>query len=481
MTQASDGAIESFLVGAALMGALLLCVFPVNDFDTFWHLANGRAMVEQHTIVNKEIFSYTRPDAEFRNHQWLAQVMLYETYAKLGPNGLIAFKLLIAAGVIGLLFMAARTQGADALTSASLVLLVFLAGYKRYTERPQLFSFLLLALLALLLNAHRAGRLRPLALYVTVPVTMVLWDITHGAVFGVIYLGAFAAGELVRRFFVPYGREARKDTFKPLMITLLITAACMLASPYGPRSYEMFMAYTTAAPEVIANQEFMPTTLAEFGVFWFLLGLTAALNILFHKKLDIAQALVLAAFAVLGVRYNRAASVFALAALPALAYYLAMVPEILTSATERRWLKGYYALLIAGALACVVLVKLPAPGYAFGFGGGIYEGSFTRGAVDFIKRTDLKGNMYNPGHIGGYLAYEMPQRRIFQYNHTNVFGDLYRESLSPDFLDKYAIAYAIIPHFPPGYSEEFIKPGPQWVMRYDDAEAMVLERRMPPR
>ena len=43
------------------------------------------------------------------------------------------------------------------------------------------------------------------------------------------------------------------------------------------------------------------------------------------------------------------------------------------------------------------------------------------GATKFISKSGLKGNMFNPGHFGGCLAYFLyPERKIFLYNHHIV-------------------------------------------------------------
>ena len=68
-----------------------LVIIPIYDFDIFWHLANGRAMLEQGRIVQEELFSYTARGVAFENNQWLAQIILYVIHKLAGDIGLIIF------------------------------------------------------------------------------------------------------------------------------------------------------------------------------------------------------------------------------------------------------------------------------------------------------------------------------------------------------------------------------------------------------
>jgi hypothetical protein len=73
----------------------LLVFYRIQDFDFFWHVANGKFMVHQGRIINEEIFSFTRPGVSFSNHEWLAQIVFYLIFSSLGSLGIVAFKTLI--------------------------------------------------------------------------------------------------------------------------------------------------------------------------------------------------------------------------------------------------------------------------------------------------------------------------------------------------------------------------------------------------
>jgi hypothetical protein len=471
---------ERLVVVLTFVAVLALVIFPVSNFDLFWHISNGRAMLEEGRIINEEIFSYTAAGKKFHNHEWLSQIMLHLIHDRAGASGLIALKTLVAMAVAMLLYRTARMAGADRLSACMLLGLVFLSSYKRYMVRPQLFSFLFISLLGYLLFGVRAGRLNPRWL-LSVPAIMVLWDLMHGAIYGVVFLSAFVFGETAKKY-LPAGlggRPADTRFLRRLWWTAGLSALFMLLSPYGFRSYGTFLEYTGSNVVVTSNLEFQRTPLMEFGLFWFLLAFALALSLVFVRKLDLTHVCLLLPFAVLAVRYNRATAAFALVVLPVLGYYMSLIALELRGPSERRWLRWYNCTVLSGVAVAVLALKIFTADYAYALGLGMYEKHYPAGAVRFVETAQVGGNMYNPGHIGGYLAYRLyPERKIFQYNHANTFGAVMNETTDEAFINKYEINYAFIPHFPEGYKEDFFS-GPEWVPVYRDRSATVVLRNTP--
>jgi hypothetical protein len=72
--------------------AALTAVFALrrlDDFDTWWHLASGRWIVEHASVPHVDVFSYTVPDHVWINLQWLYDVLLYATYRIGGADLLV--------------------------------------------------------------------------------------------------------------------------------------------------------------------------------------------------------------------------------------------------------------------------------------------------------------------------------------------------------------------------------------------------------
>ena len=425
----------------------LLVTFPVQDFDIFWHLANGRAMVEQGTIINQEIFSFTAQGKHFSNHAWLAQIILFLIFKTWGASGLIGAKVLITIAIGSSLYAFSRRQGVPPLPAALICLLAFGASLFRYVVRPELFSSLFLALTGALLFSYRANTCSAKAL-AALPLIMVLWDFMHGALYGVILLFAFVMGETIKAALKanPTWPPLPKARLKTLWLWGGITLALMLISPYGLRTYDIFLEFMNNNLMTSMTAEFQPTTLGGQPLFWVLLAATVGTLLVAGRRLDLTSLCVLIPFTALAIRYVRGIGPFSLVAALLLAVNLAPILAALSSAPDKtRRLNVLYALLLCAGLGYALVYKFSSPPRYDSLGLGISADAFPVGSARFVKAANLTGNMYNTDRYGGYLAYALaPERKIFHYNHHLLFKALERYVHEPESRAQWRINYAII-------------------------------------
>ncbi len=456
----------------------LLVVFPVQDFDIFWHLANGRAMLEQGRIINQEIFSFTANDKHFSNHAWLAQIILFLIFKTLGPNGLIAAKVLITTAIGACLCWFGRRQGLSTLVAALICLLAFGASLFRYVERPELFSSLFLVMTGALLFASRSNT-RNTKMLPALPIIMVLWDFMHGALYGVILLVAFMLGETLKSLLpakveTTYPPMPQKQ-FKALWLWVGITLLLMLISPYGLRTYDIFYEFMNNNLMTSMTAEFQPTTLGEQPLFWALLALTLVSILAAGRQLDLTSLIVLAPFTGLAIRYVRGIGPFSLVAALLLAVNLApLMAKISSLPNAKQRLNILLIVMLGAGLSYATYYKFsPTPRYD-SLGLGISADAFPVGSARFVQAAKLTGNMYNTDRYGGYLAYYLfPERKIFHYNHHMLFNALERYVHKPESRAGWRINYAII-----GRSDEwdmFTKDG--FVPVYWEATGAVMIKK----
>lgn len=428
-----------------------LVTFPIQDFDIFWHLANGRAMLERGAIVNQEIFSFTSNGKPFSNHAWLAQIILFVIFKALGPNGLIAAKVMITTAIGICLYRFGRRQGLTPLPAALICLLAFGAALFRYVERPELFSSLFLALTGTLLFSYRSKALSAKILP-ALPLIMVLWDFMHGALYGVILLVAFMFGETLR-YTLP--AKTHPDAPPPMpkkqLTTLWLwvgaTLALMLASPYGLRTYDIFYEFMNNNLMTSMTAEFQPTTLGEQPLFWTMLTLTAVTLLAAGRRLDLTSLCLLIPFTTLAIRYVRGIGPFSIVAAILLLVNLPPILAALTasSPTHKRRQEMLCLILLTLGMGYAIYYKLSPPPRYDSFGLGISDDGFPVGSTRFVKAENLAGNMYNTDRYGGYLAYFLfPERKIFHYNHHILFNALERYVHEPETRRQWRINYAII-------------------------------------
>ncbi len=469
-------------LGLLFAAVALLVFYRVQDSDFFWHVANGKAMLQQGRIINEEIFSYTRPGVGFSNHEWLAQIILYVIFNMAGPFGIVMFKTSVVVLLAFLLFKTARFNGADRLWSGLLVAFVIFEGLERYRERPEIFSFLLLGLMGFLLSGHIRGRLKTYTLYM-IPCILVLWDFLHGAMYGIIFFASFVAGETIKHFYRKFSLQKQKELdirddsgVRTLWIVSGISIVAMLVSPYGLRSYDVFIEFLRTNPLVTRINEWTPPNFQDYHAFWFLLALVILLTLIFRKKADITHLLVLLPFTVLALKYRRATPFFGLVAIPLLAIYIS---SIVAKFSNAKWLKGMAYILTAVFIGYTVFIKFLAPDNPYSFGYKVNSILMPVGTTRFIAQSELQGNMVNPGHFGGYLAYYLyPKRKISFYNHHLVFANFPPLASSQNLLDEYKAEYVVADrnYDSSEFNPQIFTPD-RWSLVFWDNVSLVLVRR----
>ncbi len=467
--------------------AMLVCIvvvvlYPVFDYDMYWHLANGREMLSTGHIVNEERFSYTAFGTPFSNHEWLSQIIFFLIYERWGGSGLLGLKLLLTLVIAVFVYRTNRLLGATPALSAVLVVTAITAGFYRYIERPELFSLLGVAALSYLLYSFRAQRCKVKFLY-AVPVILVLWDSLHGAIFGLIVLLAFVTGENIKpwlnthlpawRGLVPMPRER----LRVLNIVCVLTLLALVIDPYGLRSYDIFIQFINGNALVAATMEFQPANWREHKLFWLMLVATVMGLVSARDKIDLTQVLMVAPFALLAVRYSRVIGAFALVDAALLATLATQAASVLASRRRYALLRPLALSTLALALlAYITDIKFTGAHTPQSFGYGVSDEFLPAGSARFIQAENLQGNLYNSGHFGGYLAFFItPLRRIFQYNHHTVFGDTNRYLDHPEDLAQWNINYAVVGS--PAELERLF-PIAEWARVYREPSAVVVVRRV---
>ncbi len=481
--------LEKILLGISFLFVAVLVFYRIQDPDFFWHIANGKAMVEQGRIINEEIFSYTRPGVRFSNHEWLSQVLFYLIFKNGGPLAVVLFKSAITVLIAFLIFKTARFMGAGTSLSALLMVIAILAGVMRYRERPEMFSLLFISLLAFIFYGFKAGRLKSRYVFI-IPVIMVLWDFLHGALYGFMFLSAFVIGETIKSIFPKSaggnagslgGRRSEPGYIKTLLIVYLVSVTAMVINPYALRSYDIFLEFLRTNRMVLNTNEFTPPDFTNFPLFWLLFVFVAGLSLFFIKKVDLTHMFILIPFAALALKYNRVSVVFDLLAVPILAYYASLMRERAKSRLLAACGRILCYAALSAALVYILLLKFFFADGPFTFGYKVNNLLLPVGVTRFIEQSGLKGNMYNPGHFGGYLAYYLyPKRKIFLYNHHAVFGDFPSIVENRNLIEDYNIQYAVLERYW-GNSQSYgaIFAPEFWIPVFWDDAAVVVVRNIP--
>lgn len=464
---------DGLLVTLMLVMSGLIVISPIFDYDLYWHLAFGREMWATGEIIQQEPFSYTAEGIPFHNRAWLAQWIFFALQSLLGWHALLGLKLLITACVALLMYGTARFFDAGRGIAALTVSLGILAGHYRYTERPEIFSLLLIALLAYVLAGWRTARLRE-GVLLAVPPIMLVWDWLHGGIFGLVFLCTFVGIENLFWHFAPGLKAACAP--RRLNWVFGLTLLVMLANPLGLTTYAEFLGHLggISASQPVNNVEYEPLNWREFKSFWVVTVAFSIFAIMQWKRMPLAHALAAIAFLLLAMQVRRMVGVAMILAVPLLAVALTQIANQI----DWRRIAGQIAL---GFLAFVLIAdgishKFLHRESTRKFGWHLDEQFFPVGGVRFVKENSIGGKLFNTGHLGGYLAWELyPYARVFHYNNGATFGDPYRFWGRPDLLKQYDINYAFI-----ALGEEFkLFPAHAWARIYRDSAATLVLKRTP--
>jgi hypothetical protein len=270
-----------------------LATFTHADPDLWGHIRFGLDALDSGRLTAIDRYSFTQ-DRPWHNHEWLSEAVMALAWRLGGVAGLIVLKATLVTAAASVVWGA--TRGANWFVRlTALGWLVFGAVHMISTLRPQLWSFLCMAVLARqLLSPSRMT-------YVVLPVTFAVWANMHGGWFvGLAVLGAWIAGGGV----IEAGNRGR---------TIALALACgagTLATPYGIGSWT-FLLGTVRLERTIT--EWRPLWEGASVAEWVAWGGTTAMlafMALESRVRPIARWLVLAVLAVAAFRIMRMGSLY---------------------------------------------------------------------------------------------------------------------------------------------------------------------------
>jgi hypothetical protein len=193
--------------------------------DLWGHLAFGRLILTQGHLPPRDIYSYSATGLPWHDHEWLSEVVLALCWSSLGVVGLKLMKLAATAAMMTLLALGAAETGAPMPLQLIVLTTGALAIAPMIQFRPQLFDFVALSALLLLLareSYRRAGRL-----WLAIPI-LAFWANLHGGFFvGLAVLAMYTAVTAIEDL-------AAGDGLKRATHLGAVTAGCFLATLLNP-------------------------------------------------------------------------------------------------------------------------------------------------------------------------------------------------------------------------------------------------------
>ena len=420
-------------VAARALSALALLVIAcflartAPDGDLWGHLTFGRDIVRTGHVHGADPYSFTS-DRAWINHEWLAEAAMWIAYAIGATAGLVALKLLLACASGVALLATWRLRPPRPAVRDGMLFLTALGAWPLFaTIRPQTFSVLFCAVLLMVLERARAGRIRWL---LALPVIFAVWVNVHGG-------WIVGAGTLA--IFVAFACCDRSLPARHRLLWIGAAAAAALATLCNPYGLSMLGFLTeTVRPTRADIIEWQPATRVPLVglLLWTLPTAIAAIAIWRQRRRPSLPSLVVVLlFAVGSFRVIRLVGFYALAVAFLLPPWVDDSSPDADAAASRRETSVAASARTVFACAALVAIAVATFGRTLAMDGDWLP---EREAGAFIKSHDIRGRMLTWFDYGEFAIWHFsPAVRVSMDGRRET---VYSEDLRKRHWDIYANA-----------------------------------------
>lgn len=478
-----------------------ISVMPLPPNDLWWHMAAGRAMVEEGGWIQTNRWAYTLPlDAPYVYQSWLSEVVLYGLW-QMGDVPMLVLARTVAITVsYGLITWHAWRRSGQGRAAALALVLAVLIGWNNWTLRPQTLALLPGMAFVVILGEYLDGRLSSRWLLV-LPLVMVVWVNAHGSfVLGCGLLALAWIGTVIRAIRGTDEAAARaRQQVGPLLLAGGGTLLASMVNPLGVGIVPYVQMMLTQSSLQQWFVEWFPPR-SDLDVmntgFWFFLHLLvlAALMSTGPRRPSAPDMLWYCALAWLtfgGVRY---AMWYGLVMLPLLATFLA--PFL--ARPRPKAVNPAFALSYGVSIGVVVIAVLPwlQPARYAGVGGdhlfassGPYKMLLSNttpvAATDWLEEHPVEGRFWADMSYTSYTIWRLPQKHVFadlrvELFPASVWNDYFTIARGTEqslmVLDQWDITHLMLDRHWQASLYHVLRETPGWCLRFQEPRAAVFVR-----
>ncbi len=400
----------------------------LNDGDTGYHIRAGEYIIDTLSIPKHDMFSFLSPPLAWTAHEWLSEVIMAMVHRSFGLTGIVVFFSFIISLVYYLLFKIIRTNKGNIILAAFIVLLVIASSQIHWLARPHIFSLVLMLAWYYLLDEYQYKNKNYLYL---LPPMMLLWVNLHGGFLaGFILTGIYLFGNLVK-FITSRGKE--KDFYKKKARLLGLTiVTCLLVSLINPYGFHILLfPFKLVSNKFIMDHvvEFASPNFHEVMPFKYILFLMLAVFAVSKVRTNFIELLLILMLTNMSLYSVRYIPLFGIITAPILSRQLILILEqangkfadFLKKRSDSISETDASARGFLWPVAAVVLIIVFAAGGKIDF--KFNEKTMPVAAVEFMKKENLKGNMFNNDEFGDYIIYSAwPEYRVFFDGRSDMYG-----------------------------------------------------------
>lgn len=441
---------HNLLVAIVFIAIFTMAVRVPADSDTWWHLRSGQYIIENQTIPTTDPFSHTRGGALWIDHGWLAQIFWYGLYA---AGSWAAMALALGALVAIAFWFVWKQIEANLFVAALAMILGAIVSSVIWAARPQMVSFVLTAVVAYLLHRFKRqdGRLLP-----WLPLVMLLWVNIHGGfAIGFMLMVAYVLGEAVNN--ITAHKEDPVLNWSQIKHLLLVMGISLAVVVINPHTWRMWL-YPFQTVGIGALREFIQEWqspnfhLPYVQPFALMLLLVVATLARANRRADWTDLALVAMWAFWALFAARNIAIFGLVVTPTLARYA----DLAWAAQWQTW--GYqrvpfgqtqgvssqkpavsgqpsavsgrrsgiilnWVLLSLIVVAALIKISLPLTPQA---NLKVEQETLPFEAVEFLRREQPAGPMFNSYNWGGYLIFKLwPNYPVYIDGRTDLYDDAF--------------------------------------------------------
>lgn len=374
------------------IGIVVGATRPIRDNSFLWHIRAGELQLASGEVLTSDPFSYTMGGEAWRTQSWLADLLYGSLEEATGGLNWVPWLLIICGGlVIALVGRSTLRRVADPLPAALALIGLTWLGLPNLVPRPVIFSFVLLALLVVVLEEDAEW---------AAPVILWVWAGVHGSF--ILGLGLLVLDALRRR--LPWRRAAMR---------VIVSVVAVSITAHGLGVWTMLRSFLSNRDALGFISEWAAPDLLSIAVAPFVLMMIAVLVAISLGRIELSELWVVIPFLVFGLTSARALMPAAIVLAP----FAASVwpPANWEAATEpgpTRFNRVVGAALVV--LPLLTLISFP----------GIDEDRFPVEAAGYLTTNQV----WHGDATGGYLIYA---------NRLPVFVDDRAELYGADFFAEF--------------------------------------------
>lgn len=477
---------------------LLLFVMGIGvplDTDLWWHLRAGEYFLDEGSILQEDIFSFSKAGERWVNHSWGGQVVMALAYRATGGDGQLDDSGVIGLALYTTLFSTAgmwvvyQMCEGNGYSKAFVMVLGATTAAVFWSPRPQMISFFFSTLALWILHQYKR-KVRENAIWWLIPLMAVWVNFHAGFAIGFILLLGFMAGEAAGNLFDP--QHPQRVGWRRLGKVGIVGIFALLAlalNPYGLRMVAYPFDTLGLQTLNLFIQEWLSPNFKNPQTWTFILMLLSILGLASQTKsrMEWSDLSLVMGTAMLSLFAARNIAVFAIVATPILSrqvmdfleerqWRLPPPSELTPKKVALNWL--LLSIVAFGVLAQLATTLSPTNVQ------DVQEELLPIKALDYLQANPPQGHLFNHYNWGGLVIFTMPDTPVLVDGRTDLYGDDFLKDYFNTLLGasewrKLFIEYDIQAAFLENESAltTLLREDEVWEVVYEDDQAAILRRK----